>query len=403
MIFKYKISTKDGKIKKGEIEWSDKLELINKFRNEGYLIISLKEKKKGGLASFSLEKVGELEKIYLIKNLSLMIKAGLPLPEIMLTLIDQAKTQKLKIILKEIKIKTEQGMSLSEAFSKYPHVFSPIFLGLIKLGEETGQLEETTEHLHGLFLSQYDFKKKVKSALIYPAAVIITSLVVFISIFLFLFPRLTRLFSSLQIQPPLITRIFISLMNFFQKNSLFLFLAVILFIIIYLILSRKEKIRKFFQKFDLSLPIIGRILQHINLSYFAKNLGLLLKSGMPIEKALMLNLEITENEVYKKIAEEILEGVRKGETLAFNLSKHQKEFPKNFTKIVESGEKSGNLIESLSYLSSFYEFEIERETKDLTIALEPILLLFVGLVVAFIAVAIISPIYQYISSIQVMK
>lgn len=403
MLFKYIISTKEGKFKKGEIEATDKTELINKFRAQGYLIISLKEKKEKGLFGFSLEKVSELEKIYLVKNLSLMVKAGLPLPEIMSTLIDQAKSKKLKRILEEVKTKTEQGLSLSEAFSKYHSIFSPIFLGLIKLGEETGELEKTTEHLHDLFLSSYDFKKKVKSALIYPSAVIITSLIVFFSIFLFLFPRLTRLFSSLEIKPPLITRVFISLMGFFQKNLLFIFLAIIFFILIYLILSRKKEVKKFFQSFDLSLPIVGRILRNINLSYFAKNLGLLLKSGMPIEKALMLSLEITENVVYKKRIEEILEGVRKGETITYNLSKYQKEFPKNFTKIIESGEKTGNLIESLSYLSSFYESEVERETRDLTVALEPILLISIGLVVAFIAVAIISPIYQYISSIQAIR
>lgn len=148
---------------------------------------------------------------------------------------------------------------------------------------------------------------------------------------------------------------------------------------------------------------MGRILRKINLSYFAKNLGLLLKSGMPIEKALVLNLEITENEVYKKIVEDVLKAVRKGNTIASALSQFFKEFPKNFTKTIESGERSGNLIESLSYLSSFYEGEVERETKDLTIALEPILLIFVGLIVAFIAIAIIAPIYQYITAIEVIQ
>lgn len=197
MIFKYKISTRDGKIEKGEIEAIDQDILINKFRQDGYFILSVKEKKRNSQFFSNLGKVGDLEKVYLVKSFSLMIGAGLSLSEVIDTLIDQVKSQKLKKILNEIKSKTEQGVSLAEAFSFYPETFSPIFLGLIKLGEETGQIEETTKHLHSILLSQYDFKKKIKSALFYPLAVISISLVVFISIFLFLFPRLSSLFSSL--------------------------------------------------------------------------------------------------------------------------------------------------------------------------------------------------------------
>ena len=398
MIFNYVVSTKEGEIKKGEIEAYDRNEAITQLLNQGFLIISLKEKRKRFFLSFSLEKVSDLEKIYLLKNLSLMIKAGLPLTEIFDTLIDQAKSKKLKSALEEIKKKVSDGFSLYNAFSLYPEIFPPIFLGLIKLGEESGQLANITEHLHFLFLSQYEFKKKINSALIYPSMIIITALLVFLSFFVFLLPRLTELFTRLEIKLPLITRILIGIIGFFQKNLPFIFIAIVIIVILYLLLSKNKKIRKIFQQLDFSLPIIGKILREINLSHFSKNLGLLLKSGMPIEKAFLLNLEITQNEVYKEKIEKILDLIRKGERLSTSLEKFPKDFPKNFSKIVSSGEKSGNLIESLEYLSSFYETELERDTKDLTIAFEPLLLIIVGLIIAFIALAIISPIYQYISA-----
>ncbi len=403
-IFKYIVSTRDGKTKDGEIEAKDKEEAVEKLLTQDFLIISLKEKKRRPfLLSFTLGKVSSLEKIYLIKNLSLMIKAGLPISEIIETLKGMAKTKKLKKILEETKERVEKGSSLSKALSLYPETFSPLFLGLIRLGEESGQLGETTEHLHSLFLSQYEFKKTIKSALIYPFIIIFTSLAVFFSISLFLLPKLSKLFTTLGVKLPLITRILIFTMAFFQKNLFFIFLAFISLFFLYLILSKNKKIRKFFQNLDLSLPIIGIILRNINIAYFAKNLSLLLKSGMPIERALLLSLEITENEVYKEKIEKILNEVRKGKTIASSLEEFPREFPKIFLKTIESGERTGNLVEALNYLSLFYQAETEREIKDLSIAFEPLLLIIVGLIVAFIAVAVISPIYQYLSLIEKLR
>jgi type II secretory pathway component PulF len=400
MLFKYTISTKEGEIKKGEVEAPNREEVINKFLAEDYLIISLKEAKKKINLIFYLEKVGDLDKIYFFKNLSLMLRAGLPVPEIIDTLSEMVKSVRFKKVLIDIKKRTESGSSLYSAFSFYPEIFSPLILGLIKLGEETGQLEESSEHLHSLLLSRYEFKKEVKTALIYPSTVIVLAIGVFISIFLFLLPRLTKLFTSLSVKPPLITRIMIGSFDFFQKNLFYIFTVLGALILAYVLLYRNKKIKRFFQGLDLSLPVIGRILKKINLSYFAKNLGLLLKSGMPAERAFLLNMEITENEAYKEIVGFVLEGIRKGNTIASTLSKFPRMFSKDFTKTIESGERSGNLSESLSYLSSFYEKEVERETKDLTISLEPMLLIFVGLVVAFIAIAIISPIYQYVTALD---
>lgn len=403
MIFEYIISTKEGETKKGEIEVKDREEAVEELLSQDFLIISLRESKKKFSLRLDLERVSALEKIYLIKNLSLMIKAGLPLPEIIETLKGLSKTRKLKKILEEIKEKIERGTSLSKALSLYPEIFSPLFLGLIKLGEESGQLGETTEHLHSLFLSHYEFKKTIKSAFIYPFIIILTALIVSLSIFLFLLPKLTKLFTDLKIKPPLVTKILIFLMEFFRKNLFFIFLAFIFIFLLYFFLSKKKEIKKFVQNLDLSLPIIGVILRNISLSHFAKNLGLLLKSGMPIEKALLLNLEITENEVYKEKIEKILNDIRKGKTIASSLEKFPREFPKIFLKTIESGERTGNLVEALNYLSLFYEAEASRELKDLTIAFEPLLLIIVGLIVAFITLAIISPIYQYLSLIETMR
>jgi len=398
MIFTYTVSTKEGKIEKGEIEAFNRSEAIATLLAKGYLILSLKEKKKWFKLKFPFERVSDLEKIYLIKNLSLMTKAGLPLPEIFDFLIDQAKSRKLKEALKEIKKRVSEGSSLYSAFLFYPEIFPPIFLGLIKLGEESGQLANVSEHLHYLFLSQYEFKKKINSALIYPAMIIITALFVFLSFFTFLLPKITQLFTRLEIKLPLVTRILVWLINFFQKNFPFIFLVVIILIVSYFLLSKRREMKKIFSSIDLSLPIVGKILKEINLSHFSKNLGLLLKSGMPIERALILSAEITQDEIYKERIKKILEMVRKGEKLSTSMESFPKEFPKNFTKIIAAGERSGNLVESLEYLSSFYEAELERDTKDLTIAFEPLLLVLIGLLVAFVALAIISPIYQYISA-----
>jgi len=403
MLFKYIVSTKKGEIKKGEIEISDKNEAVKKLLGQGFLIVSLEEKKKRLITSFTLRRVSDLEKMSLVRNMAMMIKAGLSLDRIIDSLKDQTQNLKLKKILIEVKEKIERGLPLSTALSFHPEIFSSLFLGLIKLGEESGNLDKTSKYLCSQLESRYEFKKKVKSALIYPLMVVSLAIIITFSLFIFLLPKISRLFSHLEVELPIFTRIFVTLVNFFQENLIYLLFSPLFLIILFSILTKNIKIKKFFQKFSISLPIFGKIVRNVNLSYLAQTLSLLLKSGMPIEKTLETTFEVIENQVYKERINKILEGIRKGEKLSSNLEKYSREFPIIFSKTVESGEKTGRLDESLLYLASFYSREVEREMKNLTIALEPILLIIVGLGVGFIALALISPIYQYISALGELK
>lgn len=403
MFFRYVVSTKNGETKKGKIEAFDRKDAINKLLADGFLIISLKEKGERSNLLFYLKKVSDLEKMNLVKNMSLMLRAGLSLDAIVDSLRDQSQNSKLKEILNKTKEKIEKGLSLSSALSFYPETFSPLFLGFLKLGEESGNLDKTSEYLYSQLESKYEFKKKVGSALIYPLMVILVAFTTVISLFIFLLPKLSKLFSSLEMKLPLLTRILIWIINFFQENTRYLFTGFLTLIIIFSVLQKKRKIKKFFQKIFLGLPVFGRILKNINLAYLSKTIGLLIRSGMPIERTLEVTFEVTENEVYRERVNQICEEIKKGKKLSVAFEKHKKEFPKIFSTTVGAGEKTGKLDESLEYLASFYEVEVERQMKNLTIALEPFLLIIVGLVVGFIAIALISPIYQYISTLGEMR
>ena len=330
-----------------------------------------------------------------------MIKSGVPILEAVSILAEQTKNASFKKILQGIEADIKNGSSLVLAFKKYPKVFSPFFVSLITVGEEAGKLDEVLSYLAEHLKKQYDFKKKIQSALLYPEIILVTALVVGAGISLFVLPQLIDLFESLNVKLPLSTQILLWTAHFMKMYGLIFFGGIIAFIVLFQAIMRHSAVRPFWDRFLFSLPLMGDYLDKIELASFCRNLGMMLKSGLPILNSFDILSTSTENYVYRHYIQTMRQGVKSGATL-FNTidTKHLTFIPIIASRMIRVGEKTGNLDETLLYLGDFFEEEIDVASKDFATVLEPIILVFVGLVVAYLAFAIITPIYDFTSAIK---
>jgi type IV pilus assembly protein PilC len=344
--------------------------------------------------------VSQKEKIFFAEHLSLLTKGGIPLSEAIETLENEAKSRVFRRSLADISQKILEGQRLSKTLEAYPKIFDKFFCNVVRVGEESGTLEENLKYLAQQLKSDYETRKKVSGALIYPIIVVILALVIALSITFFVLPKITGLFQILEIQLPLATRILIKTTIFLKKNFFFLTLGIIFLFFIFKILQRIKFFKFYFDSISLSLPFLNEILKNLNLARFSRTFYTLLKSGMPILDALDICIATQPNEVFKKNLTHVKLRVEQGEKMSRGLKEFPKIFPSVFSQMVTVGEKSGTLEESFLYLANFYQEEVDSTLKNLSGILEPILLILVGLFVAFVALAIIIPIYRFVGSLR---
>jgi len=226
------------------------------------------------------------------------------------------------------------------------------------------------------------------------------TLFIVLALTIFVLPKLFNLFQALDIQLPLSTKILLGSGDFLQKHWLQFFISAVVLFLIYKILNRIKIIRFYFNKISLSLPIFGKINKNRNLAVFARTLYTLLKSGMPLLESLDICIGVLPNEVYKRDLVIIRSIAERGEKVSQGLKKSSNNFPQIFYQMVAVGERTGALEESMRHLAQFYETEVDSSLKNLLIILEPVLLIFVGSIVAFVALSIITPIYQFTSGLK---
>lgn len=345
--------------------------------------------------------IKEDEKVFFAKHLAMLIKSGIPIGESLATLEEQSENKNLKTVVNTINTQIEKGMKLSEALATFPKIFNGLFINLIKIGEQSGNLEGNLAYLAVQLQKERQFRQRVAAASMYPAIVLIAVLLVSIQISLFVMPKLIDLFESMDIKLPLGTQILLMMSITMRDYGIWIFGGLFLFLIIFNILIKIKPIKYVWQNLLLRLPIFGNFITKVEMTSFCRNLGGMIKSGVPITTALTIQKSITTSLIYGNYYDSLFEAVKKGISLKEELASGKYKFiPKIAEKMLSVGEKSGNLDESCLYLGEFFEEEVDNTTKNLSTILEPALLLFVGIIVAFVAFSIISPIYQFTSSIK---
>ncbi|MEK7107810.1 MAG: type II secretion system F family protein [Patescibacteria group bacterium] len=403
MRFKFKAIKQSGEAYEGAREAPDKFALYQELKNENETVIYaelVSEKSFSGLwKKFSavLNKIGSVsmqDKISFARNLGAMIQAGLSLPRALFVLERQTKNRQFKKIIGGVAGEIKKGTALAEALKNYPKVFSPLFVAMVKAGEEGGTLANSLKLVSIQTNQMYVLKKRVRGAMIYPAILIILMLVIAIMMLIFVIPSLTATFKDLNVPLPLSTKVIIAVSDFFSAHTTLFFVGLGLFLVGGLVAFRSKKGRKIFSTVALHIPLIGRLVKETNSARTARTLSSLLTSGVSAALAFDITAEVVQNHHYQIVLKAAGASIQKGNPLYQIFSDAEKLYPPFLAEMVGIGEETGKLAEMLMEVAGFYEEEVERQTKDMSTVIEPFLMIVVGLAVGFFAVSMISPIYS---------
>lgn len=396
MIFKYKIKLEDGRTIQGEIEGSDEKSVIDFLSKEG-IILSLKKKKEFFLKTLPIKKkVKPKDLIIFTRQLAIMLSANVPLIRALEILTIQTDNLALKKVINEITDETKGGVKLSTALAKFPKIFNPFFISIIKSGETVGKLDEVLNYLADEQEKDYEIKSKMSGALIYPLFVIGVVIIVVILMMTIVIPQLSSIILETGAKLPLSTKILIKVSNFF---ALYWWAVVVFFGTIFFFFkkfTKKGKGKKIWDRIQLRIPIIGEIFQKIYLIQFSRNLSTLISGGVVLPEALKVVNEIIPNTVYKELIEATIKEVNEGRSVATFFSQ-SKEIPQMLSQMLVVGEQAGQVDVVLNKIANFYTRELEILISKLTSLIEPIIIIFLGIGVAFVVSGIILPIYNLAS------
>lgn len=341
------------------------------------------------------------EKINFARHLSVAVKSGLPLLESM-RLIEKQTTSKsfsklLGIVIQDV----NNGQSLAQGLARFDYVFGEFFINIVRVGESSGNLSSSLLHLSEELKKQRDINHRVKSALVYPMVILLATTAMTIFLTTVVFPKLLPIFSSLKVELPLTTRIVIAVLKFLNLYWIHLIVGVVILAVGFRLLLRIKKVHAIFDRIMLVMPIFSPIIINLTLANFTRSLSVLLKSGMTLVDALFVSRGTFHNMFYRKHVDAVAETVRRGENMAKYMMTMPKLFPPMLVGMINVGENTGNLEENLLYLAEYYTEEVDNTVQNLTSLLEPLLILGMGLLVGFIAVSIIMPIYSITQGLKV--
>lgn len=392
--YNYTLSTVGGQRVEGIIVASNKDAALAKLRRKNNIIISLLQDKNIHQWFWQKPHMSMEERLMFTKHMSTMIKVGISITEAFEILISQTKDKNLRKMYENILERINAGQTLSNGLREYAEVFPNIFINMVATGEQSGTLEKVFDYLDLQMEKEYELRKKVISAFIYPAVVMGITVVMMLGIMLFIMPKVTAIFTTFKVKLPLITRVLMGASTFLQQKWYIALAATFLGIALFRMVIHIKSLQPTWHRITLSLPIFGHILRSTNLARFSRTLNSLLQSGIPVTKALEIVGNMIDNEPYKEIILTAKEKIEQGGKIGDSFSGYDKLFPPLMVKMLYVGEKTGSLETATVHLAELYERDVDTMTRNLSVLLEPILLVFMGVMVGTIALSIIMPIYQ---------
>jgi type IV pilus assembly protein PilC len=403
MKFKYKAQTKEGKIIEGVKDSSDKFALARELREAGSVPLSVEEdtgKKKLSFNITLFSSVSLQEKIIFTNNLGGMLTAGLSLTRALSVLEKQTKNPALNKVLTSIVEDINRGNTLSDGMKKFPKVFSSLFVSMVHSGEESGGLPQALSDVGINLKKSYDLNKKIKGALMYPSIILVAIFVIGILMMIFVVPTLTKTFKDLGGDLPSSTKFIIWISDTLSHHTLLFLFFTSCIVGVFVLFTRLDMTRKYFDFLVLRIPVIGTIAKEVNTARTARTLSSLLSSGVNLSRALTITEEVLQNIYYKDLIKRAIVSIEKGSALSASFKEDTVLYPVMMGEMMEVGEETGNLSKMLLDIATFYESEIDNKTKDLSTIIEPVLMVFIGGAVGFFAVSMISPMYSIMSNIK---
>lgn len=399
--FIYEAYNREGVLTHGEYEGVNRDEVVGYLIKRDLTPVSVKKIRArgegGGILSISLfERLSPVDVMFLVRNLATTIKAGLSVVEALDILIADAEKKLMKKVLQEAQAMIKNGQSLSSGFSAYKDSFPPVFMGMLRAGELSGQLDKILTELGKYLSKEYALRSKVKSALTYPIILLVASVGVMILLLVFVLPRLTSSFAASGVKLPFITQVFLSLSKMITW-SITLDLVVVAGLVWFFVYFRTTNMgKRFFSWIIAHTPVANELVKKVALVRFSRTFGNLISSGVSAIEALELSSESIGNLSYELAIKNAITAVENGSPISEALGRFPNLFPRLLISLIIVGERTGSLHTIMSTFADFYEEEVDNVLKDLTSILEPALLLIMGLLVGAIAVSIILPIYQLV-------
>lgn len=401
--FKYKVREVSGEEISGEVDGADRFAVAADLRSAGKTVVSVEEVKAGLTFNMDainvwLSHVKMQELIVFAHNLSAMMKAGLSLSRGLVILERQTKNKAFKVTLKSIIDEISRGSTLSAGMAKFPKVFSAVFVSMVRAGEESGGLSESLLVVGDQLEKSYLLKKKIKGAMIYPAVVVTTLIVIGVLMFIFVVPTLAATFKELNTELPTSTKFIIWMSDFLSNNLLLGILVVAGAGLAFYALLRTKQGRRAFETVLFRLPVVGELVRQSNAARTTRTMSSLLSSGVDMIEAITITKDVLQNSYYKDLMVLASERVQKGIPLS-SVFAETDIYPILVGDMVEVGEETGKLSGMLLNVALFYENEVDDATKNMSTIIEPVLMVFIGASVGFFAVSMISPMYSVMSNV----
>lgn len=401
--FTYTARNSGGQVVTETVEAVSRESLGRELRSQGLMPTSIREKRPG-LFHFKLPRllshVSLLEKLTFAKNLSVTLKAGLPVSRALAIVVKQMPNPYFRNIVSTVAQDVESGKTMSESMAAYPDVFSAIFVNMVRVGETSGDLDKNLEYLAKQISRDYNLLRRTKGALLYPAVVMVALVAMGYIMFAFVLPKLTSTFTEFNTELPLLTRMIVAMVNIFSHYAILILVMSAAAIIMLLFWRRTPSGQLTMHKLNLTMPVIKTLTKKINLARFTIIFGGLLKSGLPIVEALSVTGHTVTNIYYQRAILEASDKVKMGVDLVTSLERHPTLFTPMITQMIQVGEETGTMEQVLEEVANFYEAEIDDTVKNLSSIIEPVLVIVIGAVVGLLAVGLILPIYNIGQNIQ---
>ncbi|MFA6474748.1 MAG: type II secretion system F family protein [Patescibacteria group bacterium] len=348
---------------------------------------------------FTLRSIPVVEKIFFVQNLSLMIKTGFSIGDALRTLSQQIKNKQFRLTVQGLEASTQQGESFAAALAHFPDVFDELFVNMVAAGETSGNLEKTLQQLSVQMKKSYSLHKKIRNAMIYPCLIITVMITVGSGMFIFVVPRILELYTTNGYNLPLPTKIIMAISSFISNNGLVLGVSIVCLITGWILVLRTEAGKLAWHRVLLRIPIAGKIIKHIQLARLSRVLNSLIITDVSIVKSFTIVANTLSNRVYRNHLLNASLLLSKGDSIFSILNARPDLFDPVIAQMIKIGEESGTLDVMTNEIAGFFEEEVDSTMSNLTVIIEPVLMVIIGAGVGFLAVAIVMPIYSLVDEI----
>lgn len=400
-VYFYNAKTFEGSAEKGQVNLPDEEALRNHLANRNLTLLSIErivEEKQSNSVDAWLRKyttrISSVQKIFFTQNLEVMMRTGFSLSQALKTLAEQTKQKTFRSIILSLQEDVEKGQMLADAMRKHSNIFSELFINMIAVGEASGKLDEVLKRLTVQLKKDHALITKIRGALTYPIIVIVAMIGISIGMLVFVLPRITTLFTESETTLPLPTRILMGSSDFIRSYGIFLSIGFVGLVVLFIFAIRTPKGKEVWSRIALHLPIAGSIVKKVNLAKFTRTFSSLLETDIPIVQIMEIISRTLGNTLYQQSLIAAADRLKKGETLTESLAGNPALFPPLVTQMFSVGEQSGTLNDVSGEIATFYEEDVDNTMANLSTIIEPVLMLFLGVGVAAIALAVILPIYS---------